>query len=193
MARQTIENLEYMDRIALVFPRLTPPNTESEIEDVYYRASRIISAASINEELAPDTLPNIDRPARARDFYQTGDDATTISDGTVFTEVTSFYVERDLVGVVTEFWLELESDAAFENVQFRIVLGRGPSRQPVRRLHNIRGERGSRTHPVKVNIAVPSQTPVIVEAMTLTTGATHYARAGLIGYTYEPADVRRTK
>jgi len=124
---------------------------------------------------------NVAPPVRSYGFKQCVQSPIAITDG-VFTDVVTYRVPRGTNGVAVELGQELESLAAFADVQWRVVV----DELPVPQLSDIRCQLGALAVPATVNIKAIEDQTIRVQASSLTLGAVHFARASLGGWAFVP-------
>lgn len=187
-----------MAAVADVFSRLAVPRTENEIEEQFYQGSRRVSASVINlailkERQAADAqlASQIGDAAEAihLPIVQIADSPVAISSTTAYTTVASVFSQTGYASLIEGFFTEGDSASALENVQFRLRVGQVPAAD----LQNIRGKRGTRESPQKLHLLVQDRTPVVLEALLLTSGLTVYVRGGIVGFQFLPVTTELSK
>lgn len=188
MSRESYyRSLSPFERVPYFFSLIPVPRSEDEIEERTFRGSLIVSAASVNPRYVKhcremDRLGSLP-PADAHPIDAVADSAVSVGvDTTAWTTVATTFVERGKAAHVQGFWTEAESDAAMEDLQFRLRVGLAAAPN----LHNIRGTRGTRENPYAVTLFVPEQTAIALEVQPIGGSLVHYARGGIKGVTFTP-------
>jgi len=99
------------------------------------------------------------------------------------TVVTQYRVPQGLNAAIDSFGQALEAPAAFNDVQWRITV----NNIPVPNFQDIRELLGTIQAPRKIQILATEGQIVRVEAICLTPGIPHWARAKLSGWTFIPS------
>jgi hypothetical protein len=142
-----------------------------------------VQSARASSQTVHSRPANVDPPVRAYDFASCNPTPTSISDA-AFVDISVFLVPVGWNAVAKAIGFEAESAAALSDIQFRVLV----DSLPVPNLDNITcGDIGTMSSPLPVTIKAIEQQRIRIQGISLTVGVTHFVRALLKGWTFQPS------
>jgi hypothetical protein len=142
-----------------------------------------VQSARANAQQVHSRPASIDPPVRAYDFVACSPTPRTVSDS-AFADLTSFTVPVGWCAVAKSIGFEAESAGALSDIRFRVLVGD----IPVPNLDSVScGGFGSLQNPTPITVKAIEQQRIRVQAIALTPGVSHFVKAAIRGWTFQPS------